>query len=415
MKYLNCLKGSVLILILLSTCMLVAQEETEEPTKVSKKAQRMEGNKALTAKYEGIRDQMAVAYEAGELHRVIDILELECLTKAGVRKGQPEVKQEIKKISKGLRSEVFEFAALAYLALDQPEDAEYYVRKVFALNHAKDFSGYWLDIREAYSEVYYTAPRLSIGFGPAITSSSAQVTKAHSIFDTSSPTGFEQKTYEDGYSAFAVNLFFEVGLKKHLSLVAAPSYYGTGYRYKTEYNWTNVPVLFGVNATVTNKYTHTNSLTFLELPIMFRYKYLRPRSLAKNTAQRLKPYIQAGAFGGMLLGANRTTKEQVDDKLAGTSANQSENTLSFGADTLFQAYQWGLTGSIGAIYELDFLQVGVDLNYRQGMSQLITLANRYAVREISHGVYDVPDEVKLNSLGLTVYLMIPLTYKAYKN
>ncbi|HEX8548214.1 MAG TPA: hypothetical protein VF691_14730, partial [Cytophagaceae bacterium] len=68
----------------------------------------------------------------------------------------------------------------------------------------------------------------------------------------------------------------------------------------------------------------------------------------------------------------------------------------------------GLLLGGGVAYDIDWFRLGLEVNYRIGFSNITDVKNRYQDNLLLSSSYDVPDDLKLNCLEISLSCMVPL-------
>ncbi len=125
---------------------------------------------------------------------------------------------------------------------------------------------------------------------------------------------------------------------------------------------------------------------------------------------KIRPYLQAGFYSGMLINANKSvTVSGIDYASGGTNAFTNEP-ITIGAKDLFAKNHWGLIGGAGAYYSLpNNVRVNLDIMYRYGMSNISSAKNRYGGDRLS-GVGDAMDDLTLDNLSFSLGCLFPLRF-----
>lgn len=145
----------------------------------------------------------------------------------------------------------------------------------------------------------------------------------------------------------------------------------------------------------------TEQLTYLESPFSVRY-ILNPNS-------RLRPFAQAGLFGGYLLG------DYV--QLRAESAIYENRILELEkADVLNRRnrFNWGFMAGLGAFYKLNEGQICVQLNYFQSMRQINKPEERYSNIDQMYNYFLVDDDMYIHNLSVSVGYDMILNYRVFK-
>lgn len=213
-----------------------------------------------------------------------------------------------------------------------------------------------------------------------------------------------QKNYQDfSQVGFQFGAILTYNFYQNLSLSFQPAYYRLRYRYTNNYTWQDPTVATNI---LTMSYTHTQTADYLDLPLTIRYEFLQD--------SRVKPYLQAGGYVGVLLNASKNIEIKGNDQASGTGAFSAAST-TVGTGRLYQSISGGLLFGGGVNADFGNLRISLECNYRLGLSNLTNRANRFSDPRLT-GIGDVPDDLMANNLEMTLGLMFPLKYlvKDYK-
>ncbi len=245
-------------------------------------------------------------------------------------------------------------------------------------------------------------------------------TNRHAVFVSTAPVAAEGSDpataaaplYEKQYVAFElrepstqIGLMATYNFKTHFSVSFQPTYTNMNFAYKTAYKWAGQD-----NNNLELNQTHRFSMGYVELPLLLRFDPLR---------KRLRPYLQAGAFYGRLLKADKSVDITSLDNASGAQ-NPIENTAPIiGAQRLFIPSHWGWVAGGGVNYDFGNVRLGLDAQYKYGMNNVTDVKNRYTDNRMT-GMGDVMDDMKLRNLAISFTVLMPMkfletsTYKATK-
>lgn len=237
-----------------------------------------------------------------------------------------------------------------------------------------------------------------LGFSAGPNLSQIVVDKAFSVI---SPTNYSQeeiaKNYKPFYrmgsqATFAVSFTF-----RGISASLEPSYRTNRFVYSNEYEWHDSEVS---DNRLRLNYEQDQKVSYLQLPLIVRYEY---------TVGKLTPYVQLGCYSAFLLDATKSLAISGTDYASG-GVNEFENEpIIVGARDLFARNHWGLTGGGGLYYKLGNVRLNMEVLYSRGMSNISSASNRYGSDRLT-GVGDSFDDMKLNTLSLSVGCLFPMRF-----
>jgi Outer membrane protein beta-barrel domain len=243
-----------------------------------------------------------------------------------------------------------------------------------------------------------------LGFKIGGNTTSPTLLKSYDLFSsTSGQQLFYEKDYE-GFRRVGVQAggMFVFSFKSLFSLSLQPTYSSMNWGYKTTQSWTD-----GNNQAVQIETKNRIVLNYLEIPLLLRYDILQTR---------LHPYVQAGAWYGRLLKADKYVSTTSFDQASGATNPIDNQAPIIGAKNLFITSNWGFILGGGVSFDVGNVRIGADLLYKQGLNNITNAKNRYSDnRQI--GLGDVFDDVSLKNVELSMHVMFPLKFlqtKAFK-
>lgn len=225
--------------------------------------------------------------------------------------------------------------------------------------------------------------------------SSVPVEAPYEVF--SPVDGVEQspKQYDD-YKELGAQIGLEVCFYfKHFSLSFQPTYQSVQFSYTKDYLWTGNEV-----ETLQMTYNHEHKVDHLILPIIARYEF---------SGNKLRPYVQAGVYQGILLNASKSITISGIDMASGGVNEFEKEPIEVGAKDLFAKYHWGLTGGAGVYYNLGNVRLNFDVQYRYALSTITSNENRYS-NDMLVASGDVMDDLKLNTISFSLGCLFPMRF-----
>jgi opacity protein-like surface antigen len=229
--------------------------------------------------------------------------------------------------------------------------------------------------------------------------SKVSVEKSYSAI---APTNYEYNNIAKRYKNFDL-VGSQVTLEatfyfKGFSLSFQPTYQHTRFMYYNSYAWTS-----SIESTnhVELNFEQKQEVDHAIIPLVVKY------DIAGN---KVRPYVQIGAYAAMLINANKSVSIRGIDNAAGGVNEFTEESIIIGARDLFAKNHWGLMGGAGVNYNLgNNVRLNLDVMYRHGMSNIVSTKNRYGSDRLS-GVGDVMDDLNLDNLAISVGCLFPLRF-----
>jgi hypothetical protein len=221
-------------------------------------------------------------------------------------------------------------------------------------------------------------------------------TRFSTTASTTDPTTTE---YQKQYENFSVpggqgGLEFMFSFYR-FSISFQPSFQRQSFIYNNSHSWSDA----GGN-NLKERVQSLQKLDYFEFPLLLKYQPF-------NT--KLKPFIQAGAYYGLLDNAYKSTKIYLTDVPSGSNSEYLSNQINIGDNSLFITSSWGLIGGIGAYYPVGNIRLVMDVSFRFGMNNITSAANRYSNGLLS-GPGDIMDNIKLRNLSLSFGVLFPLKF-----
>jgi hypothetical protein len=191
-----------------------------------------------------------------------------------------------------------------------------------------------------------------------------------------------------------IGVIFGYALQKNILITFQPSYSNYKYGYTTHNTW------LGQNGdayTLDTKQKHR--LGYIELPVTLMFRFL---------VGNIEPYVHAGWYYGAFVGG--TKKIQYTETLTegGVTTSSPTQTEIFSMGNIVMKSQMGLTGGAGVAYTIQYFRIGLEVSYRQGMYNITNEKARYTNSTLVSKFFDVPDDLKLNQLEITLNLFMPV-------
>lgn len=358
----------------------------------------------LNQEFRQISLQMKAFYDEGNLDRVIRLYQERCCKEGKVKSPVkiPVETRSFKRVKKEIRADVYQSLVLSYMALDMPEIAEKYLKRLLVLRHDEGVDKYWLPIRKLAREKYHVAPRLTVGFKTGNNITSIKPLERYSILAPAYPgAGSYNKDYFFQFNRSRgrqVGFILEYRISKHFSINLQPTFIRMEFPYRNIFSREE-----GGVESVTLQYNHWQKLDYIECPIFLKYRFFKSRWM---------PYVQAGVLYGHLYNAFKALDVNIESTGSGIS-DKEEAIKEVGK--LFKKNHAGLCLGAGIEYDTGRVRLAVELNYKHGLHNVVVGGEaRYADKEMLYAYYDVFDDMKLRNWEIMVSIMLPIKYKAFR-
>ena len=341
-------------------------------------------------------EKMKRYYENGDLDSIVNFYIEECC-----KEDKKTENKKFRKIKKEIRADIYQLVFLSYTELDKPDLADIYLKKFLVIRRSEKIGAYWRSIRTTAQNKYYVAPRWLVGLKLGTNFTSPHPLTRYQVLTPASETGIEdyRKDYvfHPAYSrGLQAGIILEYALRKNLSVTAQPTIGSLGFQYKNSFKREEKSAA----DTVTLNYTHRQKLNYIEMPVLLKYRFIKTK---------LKPYVQAGVYCGLLQSAVKTldaVSEPLEEGYKDEAIVNIKELL-----TRFNVGLW-IGGGIG--YETGEIRLAVEVNYKHGLNNIIDKDRRYDNPELRFAYYDVFDDIKVSNVELSLKVMLPLSFKAFR-
>ncbi|MBC7920480.1 MAG: PorT family protein [Ferruginibacter sp.] len=243
------------------------------------------------------------------------------------------------------------------------------------------------------------AARWWMGFKTGVNYTEPEVEAAYHVFSSVSatPGGDFAKRYDERFDHTGYHIGWLTGFSftKNIAVFVQPTFASHQFGYQTRYAWSDS------TGSVAIGQTHVQTLHYLETPVEVRLSL---------PIQKWQLYAQFGGFYRTRLGSRKsvqTTHEEIN--AAGTDQRTFDGgTLTAGTNRLFVRSWKGMVGGGGISYDVDYVRVALECNYRLGLDNITHQKNRFSDRPLVAGVYDVPDDLRLRNLAFSLVCSLPL-------
>ncbi|MBA4053932.1 MAG: hypothetical protein C0490_04400 [Marivirga sp.] len=238
-----------------------------------------------------------------------------------------------------------------------------------------------------------------LGFKAGANLSKTNVDKTYSII---APTNYEPSTIGkkyDSYSLVGSQATIEVSFYfKRFLLSFQPTYQHSRFVYTNQFVWSSTDE---VTNRVELNFEQEQKLDHAILPLIIKYDIY---------GNRLRPYVQIGAYSAILLNATKSVTTTGIDNAAGGENEFENEPINVGAKDLFAKYHWGLLGGVGVNYNLgNNVRLNLDVLYKYGMSNIVSTENRYGSDRLS-GVGDAMDDLTLDNISVSLGCLFPMRF-----
>lgn len=238
-----------------------------------------------------------------------------------------------------------------------------------------------------------------LGFKAGANLSKANVDKTYSVI---APTNYDASTIGkqyDNYTLLGSQATLEVSFYfKRFLLSFQPTYQHSRFSYSNSFEWSSTEE---VANHVQLTFDQEQKLDHAILPLIIKYDVY---------GNRLRPYVQIGAYSAILLNATKSVTTTGVDNAAGGENEFATETINIGATDLFAKYHWGLLGGVGMNYNLgNNVRLNFDVIYKLGMSNISSTDNRYGSDRLS-GVGDAMDDLTLDNISVSLGCLFPMRF-----
>jgi len=340
-------------------------------------------------------EEMKTFYDNGDLDSIIDLYFKECC-----KEDKKTEKREFRKIKKEIRADIYRQVFLSYTELDKPDLADIYLKKFLVIRRGERTDDFWRSLRTAAKDKYYVAPRWLVGLKLGANFTFPHPVNRYQVLKPASETGTEnyQKDYVFHLThsrGLQAGIILEYALRKNLSVTVQPMIVSQGFQYKNSFKREGETA----DDTVTLNYTHRQKLNYIEMPVLLKYRFIKTK---------LKPYAQVGVYCGLLQSAVKSLKavSEPDEDY------KDEAILKI--KELFTRFTIGLWIGGGIGYETGEIRLAVEVNYRHGLNNIVDKDRRYDNPELQFAYYDVFDDIMVRNVELSLKVMLPLSFKAFR-
>ncbi|MCK4763150.1 MAG: PorT family protein [Candidatus Aminicenantes bacterium] len=352
--------------------------------------------------YRQIAREMEEAHKNGDLNRVFRIYEKYC-GKGGKTKPGKE-KRAFKRVNKEVRAEIYRLMFLSYSTLGRPAQADIFTRKYLAIRHRTGIGKTWKHLAYRAGKRYHVAPRFIVGLHGGANFTLARPQQRYSVREPAFETGASryEKNYifDSRYSRGSrVGITLEYALDERFRVCIQPTLCALEFQYKD--GEIDTP-----GYTISTIYLHRHSLGYVEIPLLLKY-YL--------TKSKLKPYLETGGFLHLRTSAYKTIISRTLDPLSDGHVKE-EIFADLTVKKHILPMNSGFWIGAGCDYETGIgdISLSLEIAYKHGFRNIIDKEQRWQNNELMLGYYDVFDDIKLRTFDISLKIMLPLSFKAFK-
>jgi hypothetical protein len=238
-----------------------------------------------------------------------------------------------------------------------------------------------------------------VGIKGGINFTTPLILNRYSVFENTSDNASTQfKTYGKWFknigNQFGILLIARFGETNYLML--QPALTTHVIKYTGLYEWQNAS---NPNESSNLTYMHKQSLKYLEIPIIYR------KEMGQQT---LRPYLQGGAFYGLLQNATQNVDIAETMTIGQTTNEISGGNRSGSSTSQFIRTHIGVMAGAGLAYHFNSVIVCLDGLYKLGLNNITNEKNRYTNQPIVGDTFDVPDDISLNALMVSVNIIFKI-------
>jgi hypothetical protein len=207
----------------------------------------------------------------------------------------------------------------------------------------------------------------------------------------------KEKTYDkkqtSSYLIGWVATFYPIN---NIGISFQPALFNYKYAYTSNFDWIAEA---SSNLNYSLQHRHTHKLSYLELPLLLRLYPINGNVHA---------FLQGGAYYNKLLNAKKTIESKgVDNPGAEEFISTDENQSMDVNDSYIKTYTGWIIGG-GAGFNADNFRFALEINYRKGINNIVNEKNRYKNNQLTNAYYDVPDDIALKNLEISLTCTLPL-------
>lgn len=232
--------------------------------------------------------------------------------------------------------------------------------------------------------------------GPNLTK--ANPTEFYSTFEG---LDFVDTELEKDYDNFKT-LGSQVGLEfvfyhRGFSVAFFPNYSRFNFTYHNSYTYESAS---NPGDQVILNYDQKNHLEYIDLPLMFKYDLFQ---------EKIRPFVQLGAYYSRLLNANKEVTIENNDIASGAVLPYQPPAIIVGAKDIFIGSSLGIMAGVGVHYDPGNVRLSMDINYRYGLNNIASASNRFSDNRLAASG-DALDDLTLDNLTMNVGVFFPMRF-----
>jgi len=206
----------------------------------------------------------------------------------------------------------------------------------------------------------------------------------------------EDKKYHKSFRNMGqtIGVIFGYALSSNFLITFQPAYSNYKYGYTTSRTWRN---LNGDSYSINT--SQIQRIGYIELPILFLFRV---------HIGHFEPYFNLGAYYGKFVGGRKKLTYQESITEGGITQTEDKKAETLGLSEYMMKSQIGLAGGLGISYTIQYFRIGLELSYKTGQYNMTDVKSRYSNKHMISKYYEIPDDIKLNHMDLTLNLFMPV-------
>jgi outer membrane protein W len=280
------------------------------------------------------------------------------------------------------RWKAYRLSAMAYLALNDAKKAKNAAYEMMTIN-PRYHANLVTDPRELVELIKEITiiPKFSFGLAASIGTNSTfpQIDDVYMVSD-------QRKTYK-GRNSFQFGISSTYQINNSLGIRVAVN--ATTKSYKIDYGFANW------------ESTAEEKLNYLMVPVAMTYLV--------NTHSRVRPFVQAGLYGGYLLNTKNSFESTY---LTDGQVYSLQNVSSIDRRNRVDV---GWTIGSGFIYKIEDGHLSLQVNFLKSSRNVVNPDTRYDDNDLMFSYHYLDDDFKLNNLTISIGYSVYLNYKVLKD
>ena len=233
-----------------------------------------------------------------------------------------------------------------------------------------------------------------LGIKTGLSLSQVNVLERYSV-QSNTTTDNDDKIYSGRFKNLGqtTGLIFGYAFSSNLLLTFQPAYSNYKYTYKTSRTWLD----YNGNIYALNTFQNCR-IGYVEFPLLLLFRL---------PVGRFEPYINFGGFYGKFTGGRKSIKYNESITEAGLTQSEDQ-TETLELNKYMMRSQMGLMAGLGISYTIQYFRLGLEVSYKSGIYNITNVKERYSDTHSISKYFEVPDDVKLNALDITVNMFVPV-------